>query len=358
MVRQEVRHSYLLAHLLDPRRSHQLGDAVLRRFLGLFRDGPGAIAAVEALSLERVTVQREWEFVDLLVEVPSHRLVLLIENKVDSSEHSNQLDRYLTKVEERYPGWTVLPVLLSPSGTRATHPRYRSLDYAAVCVTLEQVLSDVPSVHPEVRVVVEHYCQMLRRHIMSDSDIAQLCREIYREHKVALDLIFEHRPDAQSSISGLLRGLVERENTLRLVQKGKQYTTFVPVAWDEATLLRSGQGWPFGGNRVLAFQFDNTETALTLHLWVGPVPEVREQDRERLIQVACGHQPPFRVAPKRLSPKFWSVYQMPFLTTQDYEDMGAIELESRIREKWAEFFQEDLSALDQVVRGEAWLWQP
>jgi hypothetical protein len=28
---------------------------------------------------------------------------------------------------------------------------------------------------------------------MSDSDIAQLCREIYREHKIALDLIYEHR---------------------------------------------------------------------------------------------------------------------------------------------------------------------
>jgi len=113
MVRQEVRHSYLLAHLLDPRQTHRLGDAFLRRFLGFFHDAIVATDAAGAITLERVTVQREWEFVDLLVEVPSHRLVLLIENKVDSAEHSDQLNRVY--IGERHPTGSLAPVLSARS---------------------------------------------------------------------------------------------------------------------------------------------------------------------------------------------------------------------------------------------------
>jgi hypothetical protein len=99
MVRQEVRHSYLLAHLLDPCQAHCIGDTFLRRFLGRVLAAPAAAASAaslpgaEQLSLDRAVVHREWEFVDVLVEVEAHRLLVVIENKVDSAEHSDQLNR-------------------------------------------------------------------------------------------------------------------------------------------------------------------------------------------------------------------------------------------------------------------------
>ena len=40
---------------------------------------------------------------------------------------------------------------------------------------------------------------------MSDSEIAELCRQIYRRHQRALDLIFEHRPDLQKDLADKLK---------------------------------------------------------------------------------------------------------------------------------------------------------
>lgn len=364
MVRQEVRHSYLLAHLLNPRESHGLGDSFLRRFLRLLGNAMGeslvaaSVPDPERLSLDRAVVHREWEFVDVLVEVEAERLLVLVENKVDSAEHSDQLNRYVQKVRERYPGWQVLPVFLSPGGTRPSMDEFIAVDYGLVCAVLDEVLAEVSNIQPDVRMVLEHYRQMLRRHIMSDSDIAQLCREIYREHKVALDLIFEHRPDLQSGVRDLLRGPVQCHNRLRLIQGSKQYTTFLPVAWDGASTLKSGLGWDFGGNRVLAFQSEYTEAATTLHLCAGPVPEGQEEVRDRLLEIARRESPPFGVAPKRFNPKFWSVYQKPFLTAVDYEYTDAADLERRIRERWAEFLQTELPAIDVIIQGDEALWYP
>ena len=53
------------------------------------------------------------------------------------------------------------------------------------------------AVPPDVEVAIRHYVELLERHIMEDTPIAVLARKIYRRHARALDLILEHRPDAQ-----------------------------------------------------------------------------------------------------------------------------------------------------------------
>jgi hypothetical protein len=134
VVFQEVRHSDFLAFLLDPQARHGLGDrfakAWLKRVIGSVRgnahEDDSEAASVSSLLLGRLDhmdisgarVYRERHRIDILLVDQTNRLVLIVENKIFSREHSDQLARYHRIVEERYPGYDLLCVFLTPSGGR------------------------------------------------------------------------------------------------------------------------------------------------------------------------------------------------------------------------------------------------
>jgi hypothetical protein len=116
-----------------------------------------------------------------------------------------------------------------------------------------------------------HYTQMLRRHIVSESEIADLCRSIYRKHKQALDLVFDHRPDRQGTLQDFLESLIAAKPELVADFSSKQYVRFSSKTW-ESPRFPLGQGWTRSG-RVLLFEFQNYPDSLKLKLIIGPGPE-------------------------------------------------------------------------------------
>src|SRR5690606_23464497 len=117
------------------------------------------------------------------------------------------------------------------------------LDYLSVCETIERLAeSQTSTLGADVRTLMAHYTQMLRRHIVPESEIADLCRRIYRKHRRALDLVYEYIPDQQGVIREILEEAVRDSRGLDLDYGGKSYIRFVPKAWDVPT-LRGGEGW-------------------------------------------------------------------------------------------------------------------
>lgn len=99
ITRQEIRHSHFLAFLFDPSQSHGLGDRFLKDWLtAVLKTGaeqsPVRLAEILLADLEDTEVRREWKNIDILCYSRSNNLVVAIENKVASGEHSNQLERY------------------------------------------------------------------------------------------------------------------------------------------------------------------------------------------------------------------------------------------------------------------------
>ncbi len=96
----EIRHSNVLAWLLDSRESHGLRDAFLRRFLStILLDNESAVVAltparVELMEMLDVEVWREWKSIDILAFSPSNGWVLLVENKIKAGASKSQLLRY------------------------------------------------------------------------------------------------------------------------------------------------------------------------------------------------------------------------------------------------------------------------
>jgi hypothetical protein len=343
--KQELRHSAFLAFLLDPGQSHGLGDAFLTRFLQtVLRSGGGAASPVSPLDLhvwdlDGTEVRREWQHIDILLLHEAHNLAVVIENKVGTEEHSDQLRRYHDAVRRAHPEKTFFGIYLTPDGDPPSHEAYLACSYGAVADTIRELLeSRTSTMGDDVRTGLRHYHQMLHRHIMSESQIAELCRQIYRKHQRALDLIFEHRPDAQSEISALLRQLVAETPGLRPAGGGKAMVRFTAEEWDHVPALENPAS-PTG--RMLYLEFYNGPNQLLLGLYMGPGPQDK---RERLLRLTLSGTAT-RPGSEKLG-KDWKTFRnWRFLNPAAYESASPAELMDRVRVRWSKFVEEELPAV-------------
>lgn len=337
-VRQELRHSDFLAFLLSPQESHGFGDAFLTRFLQRVlldgqRDSGVSPVHLDSWDLSSAAVRREWHQIDILVADRRNRLIVAIENKIDSSEHSNQLQRAWAHVtQDEFKGWMALGILLAPSTPAPSEEHHLPASYAQVAQVVEGLLSDVGvRIDPAVQVALDHYVGLLRRHIMSDSEIAELCRLIYQKHRVALDLIFEHRPDLQAEIRPLIERLVGETSGLVRDDSTKSEIRFAAEEWD-IPALRQGSGWTTSG-RILLFDVSNSASKVDLGLWIGPGPvPIRQHLLDRAIASDA-----FGVHRTRLNAKWNSIFTRPILSGEELGTAHSAEdLEPLIRERWQE----------------------
>ena len=359
-VRQEVRHSDFLAFLLNPRERHGLGAAFAQLLLltavRANENETGVTAVDLALwELNDLQVLREWQNIDILLLNEAHRFAVIIENKVDSGEHSGQLPRYWRIVRQRYPGWQVLGLFLTPDGREPSDERYLPLDYGLIHnLVADMAEARASTLGADVQTLMRHYAQMLRRHIMPDSDIAQLAQRIYKKHQRALDLIFEHRPDLQSELRDYLIAMIEATPGMILDHATKTYVRCCPEAWD-APLLRQGAGWTPTG-RMLLLEFSNRTDRLLLRLYIGPGPQPL---REQLYNLALAHPLVFNVSKRggSVQGSYKTIYGQDLLRARDYESATLDELTPKVQQKWDSFVGGRLGEITAVLQSADWLWE-
>jgi hypothetical protein len=354
-VQQEVRHSNFLAWLLNPSQNHGLGDYFLKRFLwkstGVARDlGIQTLTPLEvdALDLTTIVARREWMNIDVMLISQHERFVCAIENKIFSSEHSNQLERYEQACLHEYPDYRLHLIYLNPSGTEPSSGQWVPIGYDVVRDLVEGCLkARGSSVGGEVQVFLRHYSDMLRRHIMRESTIEELCQRIYTKHQQALNLLFEYRPDRQLEITRFLEDLVNANPNWELDVGTREVVHFAPRSW-EPSEQRVGAGWT-KSRRVLLFEAYN-RNGIKLHLYIGP----GDQDyRRRVFDGACANNV-FKPTQKMLGAKWNRIWSTEILTAEDYEqDMEWIQ--NRIRERMETFEEKQFPAIDGAIKAMA-LW--
>lgn len=356
MTRQEIRHSHFLAFLLNPAQNHGLGDAFLKRWLKnvliAAEQPPVSPIDIDIADMQQADVRREWRHIDILVHDPENKLVCLIENKIDSGEHSNQLKRYHNIVQNEFPTCRLIPIFLSPGGDTPSHPVFISTSYDTIADILESVCATYRSIiGPDVATLITHYITMLRRHIVSDSEIAELCRKIYRQHQQALDLIFEHRPDLQFDIAGHLAKFVERDFAQHRLKpfliENKRYFQFYPPEWDE--LPEALQNTPVDNDDhndlPLLFEIQNEPDQLVLRLCITQDlydPPYPESVCQRLLDTAQAQPKVFRRPDAKLRKRWTWLHQDQFLSARDYDGADMESLTEKIEAKWQKFLEQDL----------------
>jgi len=274
----EIRHSNVLAWLLDPEESHKLGSIFLRRILScILLDHQGAKilpgAEIELMKLDDIEVLRESLNRDLLVVVRepirSHGgIVLLIENKVRAGEHGSQLERYYKRTCQQFPNMLCVPVFLTPQGvepedeeqqrTYLTWPFARL--YGTIRETAEQHRPQMPIAASQF---LDHYLETLRRIVMEDDEVVQLCRKIYRRHRDALELVMEH--GGTGVFQTVAAEEVQRRPDLKLVYSSSRDISFLPnTLWEK--LPENSARWQCAGKRVsILYWLSNGDERIKLH---------------------------------------------------------------------------------------------
>lgn len=198
--KNEIRHSNFLSWLLDPNQSHKLGDIFLKRFLREVFSSEKFDnidqADVEGLNFSDVEVLREWKNIDILIKLSD--IVVCIENKVLSKEHTNQLKRYKNIVENEFPKQQKIFVFLTPDGYESEdeNETYQSVSYEFIVNTLERVISLYgESMNSQVKNYTKDYITIIKRELMGTDKLTELSKKIYSNHKELFDFIYDHKPD-------------------------------------------------------------------------------------------------------------------------------------------------------------------
>jgi len=348
VVRQEARHSEFLSFLLNPAGNHGLGDSFLRRFMTEVTkstpDPPLNPIEFDLMSMDEAIVSKEWNNIDILIQDPQKKLTCLIENKVFATEHSDQLSRYLKIVKTHFPEDTLIPVFLTPEGDPPSNDEYIPISYDQISELVEALSKTVGSINPNVGNLMKHYVTMLRRHIVTDSEIAELCRRIYRRHQRAVDLILEHRPDLQQQIHDYLVEQIESNDHLAHEKASKGYIRCLPKSWDQLDQLSQGKGWTKSG-RILMFEFRNYDR-LDLFLVLGPGPA---EIRKKIYETTENDPKILRGRSSKLYDKWTSLWKIPILSKNDCSEGTIEELKTKLDKKWDDFLEDELPKFEQAI---------
>lgn len=306
LAREEIRHSAFLSFLLDPKGQHGLGDYLVTRFLqdALAGSTSGVLSVldVELMDLSDSVPMREHANIDILLTSESNKLAVIIENKIGSGEHSGQLFRYFDYVRNRYPTWRILSIFLSPEGVEPTHEEYLPVSYESVARILGNALATRrSSLSNDVFITLDHYIKLLRRHVVNDSKLTELCQKIISKHRKALELLFEQMEDTGlSSREAVLKALERQGWTLSGKRTWpKEWEKWMPIGLDEKPLVRF---W---------VTKERSQVELIGEIWPGD-----QQQRQRIFEAARQNRGVFKVSSKSLSPKYCRIIRYVVASSQ------------------------------------------
>lgn len=353
LVRDEIKHSKFLSFLLNPNEAHGLGAKFLVGFLQSAIESvdpqrlPVTPLELELWNLADTEVRVEWSNIDVLLLNHTHRLAVIIENKVGTSEHSDQLSRYQAFVEHQFEGWTMLCLFLSPEGITPTDERYIPVTYESVAQLLTILGHDEGIGSPSVRMALGHYETLLRRYVLNDTKLRELCEQIYRKHQRALDLIYQYRPQRDSLAWGIVVPFIRSFPGVTLSNPEKSGSSeFLPTEWLD-WVPRSDELW-FGQNWQLMFGFSVGDRGIRLNLNIGPGSR---ETAQRILDVAHQHKPPFHPQSRQANKKWNIVYRRILVAPQLLESSDIERIAAELETSWSSAWAEDLPAMAQVLRG-------
>ena len=299
----EIRHSNILAWLLDPNSHHGLGDTLFKNILleilrsgaqdGILRKGDGfpSIEDVINSDFNDLQVLREWRNVDVFAISPSNNLLFVVENKVYSSESDDQLTNHIEIVGKIYPDILDIPgipdkkykrvfVFLTLDGTAPEKndkfiPFSHGQIYKIVRSTVE-LRKDY--MHAKVYDFIQQYLLILEEKTMQNKEFVTLCENLYREHKDAIEAILEHGKPRLTS--DYIKDFHDNTNTTSVHMDRpmvKKSYTFIPTDWVRIVPTNSG----YSGEKYLVFlnlDFSAYEKhKIVLSLVIGYFPDQGER---------------------------------------------------------------------------------
>jgi len=317
----EIRHSNVLAWLLNPNETHGLRDSILRGVIGhvvISND-----LTPEEFELENTyfadfndaEVSREWHNIDILVVSESTETVVIIENKVLSDESKDQLSNYYNSVSSTYPSFRILPIFLTMDGHEAKNDsRYLGLSHRDVVEVISSELQANSARIPlEIETFINQYLEVVRRLLGMDEKVEKLCRRILSEHSVAIKTIMEVAQSKRYALDSAAEAFTKDHEELISTGCNSKNAWFALRAWQpfKGKTEKWNSGYP------VSLWFTEYYEKLKVVLEVGPI----EPAKTRVMFIEHIELNGFKVSDraKRLEAMYTRVFTK-YLEIKDWED--------------------------------------
>ena len=125
---------------------------------------------------------------------------------------------------------------------------------------------------PDVALLIEHYQELIEKEFMKKDKLADVCTKIYREHREALDLIFELKEDPARVVrSKIEKWFVDKGSALGLIldkaHSSKAYIRFSTARLETLLpLLQNGKKSAWRSEHCAYYEINNRECNVSLKL--------------------------------------------------------------------------------------------
>jgi hypothetical protein len=296
--RAEIRHSNFLSWLLDPNGTHGLGKFFLTKFL---RDiATSEIASdfdefeIEELNFNNVELLREWKNIDLLIVFDT--IVVCIENKIDSQDHSDQLAKYRFIVNDAFKKHKKVFVYLTPYGeppkTAKEREFYVPYSYEKIIKRAVRILQiHGKSLNFGVYQYISDYLTTIKRELMKNDELNELAVKIYKNHRELLDFVFENKSDIALELYPYFVDQIIHSGWV-MGSKHKGYARFLTKKLNEI-VPRKGQGWPQKESFLFEIDFIWSKKKAVFKTIVSPGAEEIQNIFSKALENIPGHKKPY-----------------------------------------------------------------
>ncbi|UXN06599.1 PDDEXK-like family protein [Bartonella sp. HY761] len=304
----EIRHSAILAWLLDPKESHGLGDNFLKAFLAEALRENKLTSSINAFQIKKADlrdaqVRREWHHIDIFIVSPQNNWAFIIENKFFSKQYNGQLKKYKNNIIELFQAQKSIknnsqePILSgifltlyeeAPEDNTYTSIRYEQI----VCFLRFYIEQEHYWMSNEVTTFLKHYIEIIEEAAGMNTDeieMQALARQLYRDHKKTIDFIVEHGSTTNflNAVCELVKSHPVTFNEYKIEETSyiagyiqANMFSFLPKAWytntnDDSILKKGCEQWWMGYPLIVWLRLwphDDAENGtLSLYAEVGPI---------------------------------------------------------------------------------------
>ncbi|WP_078555922.1 PD-(D/E)XK nuclease family protein [Bacillus alkalicellulosilyticus] len=265
----EIRHSNILAWLLNPKENHSLRDYFLRKLvehLILIEENSqnplyDTVSEILNHSLMDSYVYREVKtdknrYIDLVIVNQQLKTIILIENKFYTTESKNQLDDYLSYIHDTFTDFTIIPIYLTLDGEKPSNSHYFMLTYERIESILDTTLMLYKDqIGDNVCKFIEDYNQILKERFYPIQNQRIQAIDVYRNHKPTIDTLFEEtsllHKQLQFEPGYQFEFMMKYKNTIQYIFKHGQnilaysFEQFIKQHFDESILCQAHPTTPY-----------------------------------------------------------------------------------------------------------------